>query len=74
MRITVLFILDGKITPKIVISYHFGGTTSILKYINFIYKDAIVYLDRKYQKVLELKSRFKKWFLKLSEGELLENP
>lgn len=38
----------------------FSGIISILKYINFIYKDATIYLDRKYQKVLELKSRFKK--------------
>lgn len=38
----------------------FGGTLSIMNYVNYLYEDASVFLDRKYQKVLELKSRFKK--------------
>lgn len=38
----------------------FGGTISIINYIDYLYKNATIFLDRKYQKVLELKSRFKK--------------
>lgn len=43
-------------------SYQFslGGKDSILRYISYIYDNSTIYLDRKYKKVLELKSRLEK--------------
>lgn len=55
-------------------SINFGGTHSIIKYLNQIYENCSIYLERKYQKVLEIYSRFEEQSSKLSEGELLETP
>lgn len=38
----------------------YGGTASIVNYLHQIYDNATIYLDRKYQKVLEVYSRFEK--------------
>lgn len=40
--------------------FSFGGNPSVIKYLHQIYDDATVYLDRKYQKVLEIYGRFEK--------------
>ena len=55
-------------------SLTYGGKQLILQLLNKFYKNPIVYLDRKYEKVLKVYSRFKEQSLKLSEGELLETP
>ena len=55
-------------------SLTYGGKQLILQLLNKFYKNLIVYLDRKYEKVLKVYSRFKEQSLKLSEGELLETP
>ena len=39
---------------------HYGGTNKIVELLHKIYDDATIYLERKYQIVLEIYSRFKK--------------
>lgn len=55
-------------------SLTYGGKQLILQLLNKFYKNPIIYLDRKYEKVLKVYSRFEEQSSKLSEGELLETP
>ena len=36
----------------------FNGNTQVLKMLNYIYKDATIYLDRKYEKYMKLKNTY----------------
>lgn len=60
MRILIRFILVGGDATKNNYQFSLGGKDSVLKYINYIYDNSTIYLDRKYKKVLELKSRLEK--------------
>lgn len=40
--------------------FSFGGNVSVIRYLHQIYDGATVYLERKYQKVLEIYGRFEK--------------
>lgn len=55
-------------------SLTYGGKQLILQLLNKFYKNPIIYLDRKYEKVLKVYSRFEEQSSKLSEGELLGTP
>lgn len=55
-------------------SLTYGGKQLILQLLNKFYKNPIIYLDRKYEKVLKVYSRFEEQSSKLLEGELLETP
>lgn len=55
-------------------SLTYGGKQLILQLLDKFYKNPIIYLDRKYEKVLKVYSRFEEQSSKLSEGELLETP
>lgn len=55
-------------------SLTYGGTKLILQLLDKFYKKPTIYLDRKYEKVLKVYSRFEEESSKLLEGELLETP
>lgn len=55
-------------------SLTYGGKQLIIQLLNKFYKNPTIYLERKYEKVLKVYSRFEEQSSKLLEGELLETP
>lgn len=52
--ITRRYQLDKRKSGQIVSAFQFGGNYLVKKYCDYIYKDATVYLDRKYERYLQL--------------------
>lgn len=45
-----------------------GGNVKVDKMLDWIYKDSTIYLDRKYKKYLEIKSKYKRYLVELASN------